>query len=266
VLGRELLACADDLLSRQHARIEHGDRMLLVSDLESRNGTFVGGHLAGQRGVAVLPGAVIRTGRTVWVITQREDDLHVASVVRDLHDTIRAIDARLEIHASAIEASLIELERSADPELLMKAMEVAARTRSFAGGTLRNTDITPDPPAVNCVFPYWQWAKQSAADELVAALRSANLDAKALEEGIQTKVEARLDGTRRVIVKLAWHDYAAGMTLHGKPFEGAGYAIALLDGESTLAEGKTCDIALAVTATRSWLAAQSVHALFTIVS
>jgi hypothetical protein len=267
VLGRELLECSDVSLSRQHARIERGDRMLLVSDLESPNGTFVGGHLAGERGVAVLPGAVIRTGQTVWVITERADDLRVATVVRDLKEVIRSIDGKLEVHASAIEASLLELQRSSDPELLMKAMDVAARTRSFAGGgTLRGTDITPDPPAVNCVFPYWHWVRQSAADELVAALRAVHVEARVLDGVSNIKVEARRDGTRRALIRLRWHSYAAGRTLHGKPYEGAGYVLALLDDESTLAEGETCDIAIAITAIKSWLIGGPLPELFTIVS
>ena len=57
-----------------------------------------------------------------------------------------------------------------------------------------------------------------------------------------------------------------GETVNGRPYEGASYAISLRDAASTFAEGKTCDIALAVTATRSWLADEPLPELFTIVS
>ncbi len=69
VLGRENLAhTGDDRLSRQHARIRwHGTRFE-VTDLGSRNGTFVGGSLITDGEVTALPPVVVRTGRTISVL------------------------------------------------------------------------------------------------------------------------------------------------------------------------------------------------------
>jgi transcriptional regulator of acetoin/glycerol metabolism len=72
-LGRELLATRDiahldDRLSRQHARVAPVATRFAVTDLGSRNGTFVhGDELRGTDG-SVVPPSVIRTGRTLWAV------------------------------------------------------------------------------------------------------------------------------------------------------------------------------------------------------
>jgi Sigma-54 interaction domain/FHA domain len=69
VLGRDLLGDTrlDDRLSRQHARVRwHRDRFV-VTDLSSRNGTFIGGHLMEHEMELTQP-SVVRTGRTISVL------------------------------------------------------------------------------------------------------------------------------------------------------------------------------------------------------
>lgn len=67
VLGRELLGDADDRLSRQHTRVRiDGDR-LEVTDLGSRNGTYLEGHTLRASSHPNLP-AVMRIGRSVVVL------------------------------------------------------------------------------------------------------------------------------------------------------------------------------------------------------
>src|SRR5262245_3673827 len=78
ILGRETLAqTGDDRLSRQHARIRWNGTRFQVADLGSRNGTFVGGSLVADGEVTALPPVVVRTGRTISVlsadITRYED-------------------------------------------------------------------------------------------------------------------------------------------------------------------------------------------------
>ncbi len=70
ILGREILeATTDDRISRQHARVSYKDHRFVVTDLGSRNGTYVGGHALVDREVTVTPPSVVRTGRTVSVLT-----------------------------------------------------------------------------------------------------------------------------------------------------------------------------------------------------
>jgi transcriptional regulator with PAS, ATPase and Fis domain len=68
-LGRELLGDTDDdRISRLHARIRAGARGFTVTDLGSRNGTFVDGHPLMDGEVAAAAGAVIRCGRTLALL------------------------------------------------------------------------------------------------------------------------------------------------------------------------------------------------------
>jgi len=68
VIGRELLErLGDERISRQHARVRAADGGLVVTDLGSRNGTYVGGQrIEGE--IWVQAPAVIRTGRTISVL------------------------------------------------------------------------------------------------------------------------------------------------------------------------------------------------------
>ncbi|HET9624700.1 MAG TPA: FHA domain-containing protein [Kofleriaceae bacterium] len=69
VLGRELLDnTSDDRISRQHARVGWRDRRFVVTDLNSRNGTYAGGNPLVDREITVMPPSVVRTGRTVAVL------------------------------------------------------------------------------------------------------------------------------------------------------------------------------------------------------
>src|SRR5689334_8993364 len=88
VLGRELFGhdLADDRISRQHARIRVANGGFLVTDLGSRNGTYV----AGERidGDAWVHGpAVIRTGRTIGLLVA---------------DVQRFLGARIELAGPAV--------------------------------------------------------------------------------------------------------------------------------------------------------------------
>ena len=88
VIGRELLDdTPDDRISRQHARITWRDRRFVVTDLGSRNGTYIGGNPLVDREVTVTAPSVVRTGRTVSVLLddiRRFEDALVAT----LHDSI----------------------------------------------------------------------------------------------------------------------------------------------------------------------------------
>jgi transcriptional regulator with GAF, ATPase, and Fis domain len=90
VIGRELLASLgpldDDRLSRQHARVRAASGGLIVSDLGSRNGTYVAG--ARIEGETWVHGpAVIRAGRTIAVAVA---------------DVRRFLGARVELAGEAV--------------------------------------------------------------------------------------------------------------------------------------------------------------------
>ena len=88
VLGRELIEnTTDDRISRQHARVTWRDKRFLVTDLGSRNGTYVGGHALVDREVTVTPPSVVRTGRTVSVLF---DDIRrfEGAAIATKHDAI----------------------------------------------------------------------------------------------------------------------------------------------------------------------------------
>jgi len=88
VLGRELLEnTTDDRISRQHARVSWRDARLVVTDLGSRNGTYVGGHALVDREVTVTAPSVVRTGRTVCVLLQDIRRFEGATI-SSRHDTV----------------------------------------------------------------------------------------------------------------------------------------------------------------------------------
>jgi len=88
VIGRELLtSTTDDRISRQHARVAWRDRRFVVTDLGSRNGTYIGGNPLVDHEVTVTAPSVVRTGRTVVVLL---DDIHrfEDASISSAHDAI----------------------------------------------------------------------------------------------------------------------------------------------------------------------------------
>ncbi len=69
-IGRELLPdSADDRLSRQHAKLTWDGRQFEITDLGSRNGTNLAAAPLIHRSAKATPRAVVRTGRTIFVLT-----------------------------------------------------------------------------------------------------------------------------------------------------------------------------------------------------
>jgi DNA-binding NtrC family response regulator len=88
VLGRELLdGTSDDRISRQHARVAWRDRRFVVTDLGSRNGTYIGGNAVVDREVTVTAPSVVRTGRTVAVLLEDIQRFENASI-SSAHDAV----------------------------------------------------------------------------------------------------------------------------------------------------------------------------------
>jgi transcriptional regulator with PAS, ATPase and Fis domain len=88
VIGRELLqTTTDDRISRQHAKVQWRDQRFVVTDLGSRNGTYAGGQALIDKEVTALPGAVVRTGRTVSVLLDDVTQFE-GFAIDSRHDTI----------------------------------------------------------------------------------------------------------------------------------------------------------------------------------
>ena len=228
VLGRELVGeTDDDRISRKHARV---DARLGVTDLGSRNGTYVQGHPLTNDALVVTPPAVIRTGRTVWVVVADVASHECDAQVRALVATIRSVAPQVAIHATVIEMYLVE-----QPSL--DAIADAVRDRS---GMLRGEDIVPPPELVSgpegtwAVFPGAGTAR-AAATEIAKRLDSATTRDVG---GSNWLVEAR-HGARRVAITCP---------------PSTAFHIALVDGETTVAEGHTLADDAVVACVRAWLA------------
>ena len=62
------LRIQDDYVSGSHARLRYENGGLLVSDLGSRNGTFVNGQRVSETARAIMPGDRIRIGETTFEV------------------------------------------------------------------------------------------------------------------------------------------------------------------------------------------------------
>lgn len=200
VLGRELLEDTDDdRISRQHARVLLDSGRFILTDLGSKNGTYADGHALIDPEVIVH--RVIRTGRTVWMVTRDLARFMVDQTVDELIRAIRAVAPEIRIHATVVEAFLIydglTLRRRFD------AVVAAAKARAEAG-VVRGEDVELDEPAeltanvVYAVFPGPEMARSSAR-----RMASKLGDATTREiEGSYWLVTAS-NGTRRVSITCA---------------------------------------------------------------
>lgn len=117
ILGREAHASpTDERISRQHARIRIVDEgVVLVEDLQSRNGTFVNRYEEKQPKRAALP-VVVRTGATVSMVVrdiEPYEDLHEGKVGAafdraraQIEEAARA-EQNVTIHAGKINATAL---------------------------------------------------------------------------------------------------------------------------------------------------------------
>jgi pSer/pThr/pTyr-binding forkhead associated (FHA) protein len=85
VVGRDTacdLVLADDATSRRHARLTPHATGIEVTDLDSRNGTFVNGHPV--RRAAAQPGGLIRIGSFLLLVVQLDEVWQPAELVGPL--------------------------------------------------------------------------------------------------------------------------------------------------------------------------------------
>ena len=232
VLGRELLpGTTDDRLSRAHARISRLDGRLVASDLGSRNGTYVNGHAIETDTVELVPGAVIRTGRTVWMIVADVARRDAARQVQTIFDVARAAAPEIAIHASLLERCLL-----APPthRPLLELVAEAATARAKVGGELRGDDLEIDArTSLFAVFP-GVGAAIGAARRISAKLSGSTT--RRLVGG-NSRVDAR-DGDRRVTITCP---------------PSTAYLVEVYAGEALVAAGHTLEESATVVAALAWL-------------
>jgi transcriptional regulator with PAS, ATPase and Fis domain len=129
LLGRDgILGAIDERVSREHARISHDDDGLIVEDLGSKNGTYVGGvRIDGQRRVPA--GSVVRVGRTLLLLEQDIRPLRNAAVLMRDDAVIgpvlrRAIDEAARAAGTA-DTLLVAGETGVGKELIARAFHMA---------------------------------------------------------------------------------------------------------------------------------------------
>jgi len=230
VIGREHTP-ADDHVSANHVRVYPRERDFVIGGERSPNGVFANGHRVGLQ-TTVLDGAIIRTGRTLWVAlldvspfeAPREAEPFAIDVLPTLvRRTVRERAPDLPIHATAIEACL--LARWESPEQVVEKVRAAVDACAAAGKTkLRGEDLgglvqqarliefaevferdMHAPPPFEIVRPYEVLSKRTLGDGSVAELM--------IGSGIGTSLLVQADiGTVRA-QPVGW--FQAGFWGHG---------------------------------------------------
>jgi DNA-binding NtrC family response regulator len=154
VLGRELLGEVaatrgkDDRISRLHARIRSTARGFTVTDLGSRNGSFVDGRPLVDGEIAATGGAVVRAGRTLVLLVDDVRRFEDASI--EVQGELIAGPTLVEVWSDAERAArlgetlLVTGESGAGKELVARAFHRA----SNASGQLVAVNCAAIPPTV----------------------------------------------------------------------------------------------------------------------
>jgi DNA-binding NtrC family response regulator len=151
VLGRELVASLgsldDDRLSRQHARLRAVPGGLVVTDLASRNGTYVAGTRI-EREAWVHGPVVIRAGRTIAIATPDVRRFLGARVERAgdavVGPTLAGAWRRIELAARTGDNLLVTGESGTGKELAARAFHAA----TGASGELVSVNCAAIPAGV----------------------------------------------------------------------------------------------------------------------
>ena len=232
VLGRDLLpATTDDRISREHARVARAGDRLVVTDAGSRNGTYVNGRALVTDAVEVLPGALIRTGRTLWAIVSGAAGRDVAGKIQEIFDTVRAAAKDVAIHPSLFEECLLSppTHRPLLGIVTNAAIQCAREGRDLRGGDL---EVAPNV-GTWAVFPGISsavGAGRRIAEKLSGSTTRMIVGGNAL-------VEAR-SGTRRAAVTCP---------------PSTAFLVELFDADILVASGHTLEDGEALAAATAWL-------------
>ena len=169
VFGRSVLGeTTDDRISRDHIRVECVNGLFSVTDLGSRNGTYVNGHALVDRHATMSAPIVVRTGRTISLVLHDVTPFEDASVaVTNDH----VIGARMAPLWRAIEQAA---ERGRD---VVIHGERGVGKRTLAEVFARRRRVLPAS-----AHPY---RGAPPADETETALIAANYDQMSVAEQTQ---------------------------------------------------------------------------------
>ncbi len=200
-LGRELLGadCRDDRISRLHARVRLGARGFTVTDLGSRNGTFVDGRPLMDGEIIARSGAVVRCGRTLAVLV---DDVRPFDATPVLDDGEVVVGPRLAAAwrdaaraARTGDTLLITGESGVGKELAARAFHRAAMAAGATGALVAvNCAAVPASVAERLLFGTRRGAYSGAdrdADGYLATADGGTLfldEIAELDLGVQAKL------------------------------------------------------------------------------
>jgi pSer/pThr/pTyr-binding forkhead associated (FHA) protein len=147
VIGREQIV-HDEQVSGRHLSVYARENDILITDLRSRNGTFVNGEqVKGQ--CVVQPGAVLRAARSVGVVLldvepyeqpRPGDPLAYDAIATLAERTVRELAPDLSIHASFVELCLMGAWSSRD-QLVAAVRAAVASSQKGGHHTLRARDL-----------------------------------------------------------------------------------------------------------------------------
>ncbi|MBX3234456.1 MAG: sigma 54-dependent Fis family transcriptional regulator [Labilithrix sp.] len=180
------LVLSDPAVSRRHARVAIGNGNIVVTDLESRNGTFVGEARIRE---AELPiGSVLRIGKSLVAVQLRWRIREVppsnARSFGDLYGeslAMREIFAILERVARSDVTVLVEGESGTGKELVARSIHRASR-RASGPYVVFDCSAVPADLAESELFGHKKGAFSGATADRPGAFRSAHGGTLCLDE------------------------------------------------------------------------------------
>ena len=180
------LVLTDPAVSRHHARVRIGNGNVVVTDLESRNGTFIGE--ARIREAEVPIGSVLRIGKSVVAVQLRwrirEVPPSTARAFGDLYGeslAMREIFAVLERVARSDVTVLVEGESGTGKELVARSVHRASR-RASGPYVVFDCSAVPADLAESELFGHAKGAFSGAVSHRPGAFRSAHGGTLCLDE------------------------------------------------------------------------------------
>lgn len=176
-IGREegnVVQLNDERISRYHVKIQEDDGRLVVTDLESTNGTRVNGHVCSLK--ILRNGDTISVGRTILLVGNRDltptgtvsaDDLSSESEEDPLENStrIQALSSTSSRHGA-------ELPRGLTPGQAAELRELLDHIHGGMRGIIENAAVDEKGNSVAIDYKSWQnlLATQSEVSELIRAI------------------------------------------------------------------------------------------------
>jgi len=195
--AQEQLFAGDDRVSREHCRIELDDPGFIVTDLASRNGTFVAGaRVEGRR--ACLEPPLIRVGRSLlWAVRDLRPFRAGVSVGSDgvvLGGLLRRAWAEIELLGRTGSTLCLRGESGSGKELAARAFHDLQRSSAAAPFVAVNCAAVPEGLAERLLFGARKGAFSGASGDVQGYLQAADGGTLFLDEvaELDLRVQAKL--------------------------------------------------------------------------